>query len=108
MIRRPPISTRTDTPFPSTTPFRSLLANATNVQSTPLWQVMNPIPFPNTDPAGPDPRIAATQAFCDALRAKQPPIYAAIEPDALQPDEDPYMFDKIGRASCRERVCQYV
>src|SRR3546814_15432934 len=24
MIRRPPISTRTDTPFPSTTPFRSL------------------------------------------------------------------------------------
>src|SRR3546814_8220817 len=44
-------------------------------------------------PAGPDPRIAATQAFCDALRAKQPPLYAAIEPDALQPDEDPYMFD---------------
>src|SRR3546814_19345738 len=44
-------------------------------------------------PAGPDPRIAATQAFCDSLRAKQPPLYAAIEPDALQPDEDPYMFD---------------
>src|SRR3546814_20881616 len=44
-------------------------------------------------PAGPDPRIAATQAFCDALRATQPPLYAAIEPDALQPDEAPYMFD---------------
>src|SRR3546814_1674605 len=73
------------------TKLHRLLANATNVQSTPLWQVMNPIPFPNTDPAGPDPRIAATQAFCAALRAKQPPLYAALAPDALQPDE-------IGRA----------
>src|SRR3546814_4582250 len=36
-----------------------LLANATNVQSTTLWQVLKPMPFPNTDPAGPDPRIAA-------------------------------------------------
>src|SRR3546814_17333213 len=50
----------------STKPHR-LPANATHVQSTPLWQVMNPIPFPNTDPDGPAPRLAATQDFYDRI-----------------------------------------
>jgi Sulfotransferase family len=75
------------------TKLHRLLANATNVQSTPLWQVMNPVPFPDTIAGQPDPRIAATQAFCTTLEQNQPQLYAAIEPDALEPDEDPYMFD---------------
>src|SRR3546814_20452616 len=67
------------------TKLHRLLATATIVHSTPLWQVMHPIPFPHTDPAGPAPRIAAPQPFCNALRAKQPPSFAPLATDALPP-----------------------
>jgi Sulfotransferase family len=75
------------------TKLHRLLANATEVQSTPLWQVMNPVPIAPTQSGREDPRIALTRAFCDQVRRNQPQLYAAIEPAAEEPDEDPYMFD---------------
>jgi Sulfotransferase family len=75
------------------TKLHRLLANAIEVQSTPLWQVMNPVPLTSAEPGGEDMRIGHTKAFCDQIRRDQPQLYAAIEPAAEEPDEDPYMFD---------------
>src|SRR3546814_14685819 len=97
MIRRPPRSTRTDTLFPYTTLFRSPSGN------TNAWIV---------------PDLDAGTALIDLYnrpavlqqggqRAVTEKTYggwfmAEFETDVLG------MRMKIGRASCRERVCQYV
>src|SRR3546814_20204066 len=78
MIRRPPRSTRTDTLFPYTTLFRSMRA------------VIEP---------------AMLHAF---TKFGETVLYFAagqvIKPKGLEAGR----IDEIGRASCRERVCQYV
>lgn len=74
------------------TKLHRLLANVVEIQTTPLWQVMNPIPS-NLESAAEDPRIAITRSFCEVVKQNQPQLYAAIEPSADEPDEDPYMFD---------------
>src|SRR3546814_19764254 len=73
MIRRPPRSTRTDTLFPYTTLFRSIVA------------------------------VACTT--CNGMSG-------ALDPKIQQEiiDRDLYataVLSELGRASCRERVCQY-
>jgi hypothetical protein len=75
------------------TKLHRLLANAENIQTTPLWQVMNPIPSANTAQSEPDPRIKVAEDFCESIRVHVPQLYAAIEPVATAPDEDPYMLD---------------
>src|SRR3546814_14404522 len=72
MIRRPPRSTRTDTPFPYTTLVRS---------SCP-----------------PDHRHRA-------CNDRMLPVHRRAGPSVRSPES---AFGQIGRASCRERVCQYV
>src|SRR3546814_15090310 len=105
MIRRPPRSTRTDTLFPYTTLFRSTV----------------------------DQRIRAARNILSASdRDETAIIYSRLKPiydrviydpvDLPQPQNSVPSIDtngsafkaialsehKIGRASCRERVCQYV
>src|SRR3546814_16709444 len=105
MIRRPPRSTRTDTLFPYTTLFRS------DIPATEAWfrahgdvdilhnnaGVVSGLPqFPDVDAArirwiidvNITSLVAATQIAVQAMRKRG--------------------GGEIGRASCRERVCQYV
>src|SRR3546814_18665562 len=108
MIRRPPRSTRTDTLFPYTTLFRSALVmldadgriRFANGQARAVLGVKRAKLIGNTYDA---PEWAITDADGVAMQADRLPfarVRAQMRPvmGAVQ----------IGRASCRERVCQYV
>src|SRR3546814_14613126 len=111
MIRRPPRSTRTDTLFPYTTLFRSLAPFYDNVRRHFAWM----------DASGADVLKSAFDVLKDeglltygtardrltvdwveqqTQEAHLPPLEPAPE---LSADDF-----QIGRASCRERVSQYV
>src|SRR3546814_12602937 len=109
MIRRPPRSTRTDTLFPYTTLFRSRRNPEICIRLILLAEVVQDevhergrfreagalklkLSFHVVHPAG----IAIQQAKVRVIARGQ---RFALSPSFL---------DKIGRASCRERVCQYV
>src|SRR3546814_18316865 len=84
MIRRPPRSTRTDTLFPYTTLFRSY-------------------PRRRQDDMGDHrPENGKTAQGAEGIGG----TVRAIRPVLKQASER--QRRKIGRASCRERVCQYV
>src|SRR3546814_20249337 len=105
MIRRPPRSTRTDTLFPYTTLFRSCFSPpriapschppryfmlASRSEPPPLVDLPHPLRGIATWACGEDYRLVAAQerAMMD------------MSMDSAR--------EEIGRASCRERVCQYV
>src|SRR3546814_15319645 len=113
MSRRPPRSTRTDTLFPYTTLFRSaykdfLIAlnvtkGATNYPTMVKWSDLTgfgavPASWDHTSPsnsAGENIINEMKVEIIDGLSLRDSfIIYAKNE--------------EIGRASCRERVCQYV
>src|SRR3546814_12359421 len=102
-IRRPPRSTRTDTLFPYTTLFRS----AREITDQPhriraicdeTKEVIKERGFA-TDPR----REFRFLDYIDCLHIK-----IQIAPYAMRLLIDFGLSYKIGRASCRERVCQYV
>src|SRR3546814_14188721 len=110
MIRRPPRSTRTDTLFPYTTLFRSRLmgamANAFGIgrqaltafsgtgRSYFLTRPLRHVVFPEAGV------VSATPALERRRRWVRRGVYA--------PAATALIALKIGRASCSERVCQYV
>src|SRR3546814_17206392 len=98
-LRRPPRSTRTDTLFPYTTLFRSLAVKRTeyplllfrrNADTAVGHGDSNPL----AASFGEHHHPAARRREVDAVR--QQVMKAGAQPS------------QIGRASCRERVCQYV
>src|SRR3546814_13615813 len=106
MLRRPPRSTRTDTLFPYTTLFR------------PCGQ---PILFQHVAIAGLAHIDAPRRLSSDEINARLKPTLdrLGIKTDVLKDiagiharrlwDEGMQASDAaLGRASCRERVCQYV
>src|SRR3546814_14631965 len=107
MIRRPPRSTRTDTLFPYTTLFRSILAAATAVVASGAAMVASADPVDDElEIDGEIPMVIRTEApeghpFDEVLSGW---LYRTAETRALEADS----FAKIGRATCRGRVCQYV
>src|SRR3546814_14474988 len=108
MIRRPPRSTRTDTLFPYTTLFRSRSVNGTRGVIGLVMFGETPIPVP--------------EAVIAEIRSREDETgYIRLNPPGFRPGQalrivDGPMADtaaifeeaEIGRASCRERVCQYV
>src|SRR3546814_16864464 len=117
MIRRPPRSTRTDTLFPYTTLFRS-------TGPPTRWSRRRPAPpcrprswTSTSPPTGGDAR---SEGSCRRRPPYPDPVayldHAATTP--VRPEARdamlPWLGDRtgnpseIGRASCRERVCQYV
>src|SRR3546814_17445921 len=142
MIRRPPISTRTDTLFPDTTVLRSVAVREHIDPVEPgndrLGEILLRIPTSvavgtgrgacrvvDTDPAAKIGRAAAVRrrldrkhaaGACDVGRSAAHADAAGREVaplrkragviKAIRSLEDG--TGKIGRASCRERVCQYV
>src|SRR3546814_20793357 len=123
MIRRPPRSTRTDTLFPYTTLFRSIRwALQPNLSAQEANQSLSTKSLgiclsdesrregnimslsEEAAKSGPEPARRAIQTVLDALdKLKFGAIQLTVHEGRLvQVDV------KIGRASCRERVCQYV
>src|SRR3546814_12899001 len=109
MLRRPPRSTRTDTLFPYTTLFRSKSDEGAMIVS----QTDAPVDFNKMLSC----RVANIVPIDDveiALRS----VSAYTQTIGIYPEElkrrvrDRLAFQgaqrKLGRASCRERVCQYV
>src|SRR3546814_19628313 len=92
MIRRPPRSTRTDTLFPYTTLFRSM----TEVPSSKARVLF----------VDDEPRVLTTMRIL--FRARYELFFAESGAAALELLKTQPIDVKIGRASCRERVCQYV
>src|SRR3546814_11330863 len=110
MIRRPPRSTRTDTLFPYTTLFRSPPAGVGQpLPPLPQRQVRIPVLLE------PRPRLGVDVTDHVGLTPMRHVLYSVTAgPPAWwsQPKTRGNIFMsgicEIGRASCRERVCQYV
>src|SRR3546814_18519538 len=109
MIRRPPRSTRTDTLFPYTTLFRSdrrrwrtmpWMVLLFGLLIVPLGVVS--VSFIIVQP----PLIGALCTLC-ILQAAVTVILVPYSIDELLATCQ-YLLREIGRASCRERGCQYV
>src|SRR3546814_15675969 len=108
MIRRPPRSTRTDTLFPYTTLFRSAAQRGQAVlrhgrhlaREFPAEELHAGLLSPRQllRPAG-----AAVQGGVGARTPHLPLSPAGSTRGSIAPP-----VEKIGRARCRERVCQYV
>src|SRR3546814_15209199 len=104
MIRLPPRSTRTDTLFPYTTLFRSQRARA----------LQRGVEIVNAE----EQQQAVTRRRAIGVRERRMPVIApamqAQQHRAVVVAKLPEIFMRgryrrpIGRASCRERVCQYV
>src|SRR3546814_12921673 len=104
MIRRPPRSTRTDTLFPYTTLFRSnawTWEHMALTRARPVWA------------ADDDRAVVETVIFKTLSQARRE---AQLVQDVIRMRGEMAAHKKpagsldvkIGRASCRERVCQYV
>src|SRR3546814_20274609 len=104
MRRRPPRSTRTDTLFPYTTLFRSIALTGKQFHTDAPAALAKPI----------DPRTLAmnqgSRVLLEQLGA-WPAHSASIETVHVSQRGRlgrTLIRSEIGRASCRERVCQYV
>src|SRR3546814_12670801 len=108
MIPRPPRSTRTDTLFPYTTLFRSL-----GCDGKARWQLLAGLLFTEVD-HDVDAICSASRCnhdlpdlfpFMGGLQIYPHPLRSVVLVAHAEPDAPPA---EIGRAPCRERVCQYV
>src|SRR3546814_12361620 len=100
MIRRPPRSTRTDTLFPYTTLFRSsFLREVVGRRGEDVRQVV------------PDVAVAVAVVVDGEVhegRGNELELAHGAGPGAGHRGGGDVALVEIGRASCRERVCQYV
>src|SRR3546814_13432996 len=105
MIRRPPRSTRTDTLFPYTTLFRSLVVEVIlPVAGDALAQKALRVGLARLPAAGGDGEgVAADDGGHGGLGG-----IAAEPPEEALHLARRVVQQEIGRASCRESVCQYV
>src|SRR3546814_14384373 len=104
MIRRPPRSTRTDTLFPYTTLFRSdhaacrFLAEKITQGLQRMWFAL----------ASLHPRVLKSKAFqCSGVPGRAT-VIVVRHGVSIPGDAERRCSIEIGRASCWDRVCQYV
>src|SRR3546814_18266113 len=118
MIRRPPRSTRTDPLFPYTTLFPSRQENIPSVlgSATPSLESLHNAYTGRYGLLRLNERAGgAKQPRFLRLDVKSRPLDSGISGpmqqaigQTLAAGQQVLVFLKIGRASCRERVCQYV
>src|SRR3546814_13194840 len=129
MILRPPRSTRTDTLFPYTTLFRSplgfllvltvvLLLLSMFLNGIAILVLTVPIFFPVANSLGIDPiHLGILFAIAIEMGGVIPPVglnlfavsgTTGVPVTKVMQGAIPFLMTEIGRASCRERVCQYV
>src|SRR3546814_14847696 len=115
-MRRPPISTLTDTLFPYPTLFRSAIVKANRMAvELPGWRQEcdgnSPCPLTVSFGKGMSGTFMFQSAPGDSgeLISDDPNLVALIARGERPVLKVPAGFaEEIGRASCRERVCQYV
>src|SRR3546814_12934950 len=114
MIRLPPRATRTDTLFPYTTLFRSLLAPAFLLAPAPALAQKVDFDVPEQRAVTGIPEFArqakiqiVAPANIDGLRTRAVRGRLSVDEGLRRLLRGPALFE-IGRESCRERVCQYV
>src|SRR3546814_16313098 len=117
MIRRPPRSTRTDTLFPYTTLFRSEGRTLAEQSADALGSAPDIVFECAGVPGSLDQAVSAVRrkgtvaspGFCWAPDTFTP-MMAMLKEATIRYTNvyDTREFEKIGRASCRERVCRYV
>src|SRR3546814_18211707 len=109
MIRRPPRSTRTDTLFPYTTLFRSLAAhwNPTALDANLGFYIRN---YSDKLPQALLTQVGANNSVYRLIYADNIRMYGmSISKNVLGVSVSAETSNRqIGRASCRERVGQYV
>src|SRR3546814_15852063 len=109
MIRRPPRSTRTDTLFPYTTLFRSAASGADGFCRLAEGAMVG---HRMACPRHASRRGTAVGAHAERLRSIEAGLQAQGSPGipggARKRSDEKNLRNEIGRASCRERVCQYV
>src|SRR3546814_20447592 len=101
MIRRPPRSTRTDTLFPYTTLFRSAAAPRCRREREIVDIIAIRLRRDGAEQAVELRWLPEHRRMADDV-AHDPG--AAVQNEAAAGEQR----EEIGRASCRERVCQYV
>src|SRR3546814_11155129 len=109
MIRRPPRSTRTDTLFPYTTLFRSRRTSCFVLSriTQGLNSVMAFLGRPRRHLVA-NPQADGERLLAERLVALDDRIASKLLHRADQRGSALKLLQEIGRASCRERVCQYV
>src|SRR3546814_20863592 len=127
MIRRPPRSTRTDTLFPYTTLFRSIVGKEGAEEGAERRDREPTITMPDDSPAGDYRVYGEARANAPASEREQPDF---LDPEPIRYRGAGFYFwsflsilgaivllaqclsvsrvQQIGRASCRVGVCQYV
>ena len=85
-------------PRTGTTKLQRMMSAAPGVQALLTWRLMNPAPFPDTDPSGidssgTDPRIFVAQAYEHMLRAMAPDLAAGHSVEAMQPEEETFLME---------------
>src|SRR3546814_15860825 len=103
MIRRPPISTRTDTLFPYTTLFRSTGIPGNYLKPSITAAGLDPDNLPTAGSEHSNFGTTRSKPWRDIWGAGQ----GVGSIDSILPVRQ-IVEKQIGRASCRERVCQYV
>src|SRR3546814_11417828 len=105
MRRRPTGSTRTDTLFPYTTLFRSMGKRWTGRPFRPRIGTISPAPAGPAPAAEDEPAVSARSADEDCRWSR---ILGSRVLGSRVLGTPSFIVWEIGRASCRERVCQYV
>src|SRR3546814_13995948 len=114
MIRRPPRSNRTDTLVPYTTLFRSLVSWGRMSSSGCCAGSAVPVSLMAASFAHHQILSLLRMQHGIAMAARRFTLFEAHEPLFAMPRTDwgfhpgSQSLYQIGRASCRERVCQYV
>jgi hypothetical protein len=80
-------------PRTGTTKLQRMMSAAPGVQALLTWRLMNPAPFPATDPSETDPHIFVAQAYEHMLRAMAPDLAAGHSVEALQPEEETFLME---------------
>src|SRR3546814_11434217 len=116
MIRRPPRSTRTDTRVPYTTLCRAALTD-THVDKVEVPPIGG-LSLTRADITKYTPRFSSTLALSWVLPVRPFDSEVAFNTDYYHTEKfgaqngqnlpGYALLNEIGRASCRERVCQYV
>src|SRR3546814_14069083 len=117
MIPRPPRSTRTDTRFPYTTLFRSIIDGNRRAmllrrleKTTGIKQHFDAIILPHAyaDNQEAIVRLETQYQLGEDAKVEYGALQKYLHVRRLHVDLGIPKDQKIGRASCRERVCQYV